>query len=383
VNRTQTLDERAPRSVNAPLAGLGKVTTLRNMSHLFDPLTIRQVTFRNRIGVSPMCQYSSEDGFASDWHLVHLGSRAVGGAALVIAEATAVSPVARISPGDLGIWKDEHLPQLARIAAFLEREGAVAGIQLAHAGRKASTARPWDGGQAVPDAQGGWEPIGPSALAFGEHYRLPREASTEDLVEIRAQFRAAALRAKSAGFRYLELHAAHGYLLHSFLSPLSNRRTDQYGGSFENRTRLVLEVARDLREVWPEDRVLAVRLSCTDWVEGGWTIDDTVKLAQLLERENVDLIDCSSGGNVPSAKISVGPGYQVQFAEAVKRGTKLHAAAVGMITEAKQADAIIREGRADLVFLAREMLRDPYFGVNAAHALKQKAPVPKQYTRAH
>jgi len=330
-----------------------------------------------------MCQYSSTDGFASDWHLVHLGSRAVGGAALVIAEATAVSAVGRISPGDLGIWKDEHVPALARIAAFVENQGAVAGIQIAHAGRKASTARPWDGGQAVSDAQGGWEPIAPSALAFGEHYRRPRAASAQDLAEIRGQFRAAAERARAAGFRYLELHAAHGYLLHSFLSPLSNQRSDEYGGSFENRTRLLLEVARELREIWPEDRVLAARLSCTDWVEGGWTSEDTVRLAQLLEREGVDVIDCSSGGNVASAKIPVGPGYQVQFAEAVKRGTKLLAAAVGMITEAKQAEAIIREGRADFVFLAREMLRDPYFAVNAAHALSHKAPVPKQYTRAH
>ena len=362
---------------------MGKVITLSRMPHLFEPLTIRGVTFRNRIGVSPMCQYSSEDGFATDWHLVHLGSRAVGGAALVIAEATAVSPIGRISPGDLGIWKDEHLTQLSRIVAFVESEGAVAGIQIAHAGRKASTARPWDGGQAVADAQGGWEPVGPSALAFGEHYRVPRAASADELKEIRGQFRAAALRAKSAGFRYLELHAAHGYLLHSFLSPLSNQRTDQYGGSLENRARLLLEVTRELREVWPQDRVLGVRLSCTDWAEGGWTIDDTVKVAQLLEREDVDLIDCSSGGNVASAKIPVAPGYQVQFAEAVKRGTKLHSAAVGMITEAKQADAIVSEGKADLVLLAREMLRDPYFAVDAAHALKHKAPVPRQYTRAH
>lgn len=357
--------------------------TLRGMPHLFDPLTIRGVTFRNRIGVSPMCQYSSEDGFATDWHLVHLGSRAVGGAALVVAEATAVSAIGRISPGDLGIWQDAHLAPLTRIASFIEGEGAVAGIQLAHAGRKASTARPWDGGQAVANEQGGWEPVGPSALAFGEHYRTPREASLEELTEIRGQFRAAALRAKAAGFRYLELHAAHGYLLHSFLSPLSNERTDQYGGSFENRTRLVLEVARELRAAWPQDRVLGVRLSCTDWTEGGWTSEDTVKLAQLLEREGVDLIDCSSGGNVASAKIPVGPGYQVPFSEAVKRGTQLHTAAVGMITEAKQADEIIRDGKADFVLLAREMLRDPYFAVNAAHALKHKAPVPKQYTRAH
>jgi 2,4-dienoyl-CoA reductase-like NADH-dependent reductase (Old Yellow Enzyme family) len=353
------------------------------MPHLFEPLEIRGVVFRNRIGVSPMCQYSSEDGFASDWHLVHLGSRAVGGAALVVAEATAVSAIGRISPGDLGIWKDEHVTQLARIVQFIEAEGAVAGIQIAHAGRKASTSRPWEGGLGISNEAGGWDTIGPSALAFSDTYRVPGAATVTQLAEIRGQFRAAALRAKNAGFRYLELHAAHGYLLHSFLSPLSNQRKDEYGGSFENRTRLVLEVARDLREAWPKDRVLGVRLSCTDWTEGGWTSDDTVRLAQLLEQAGIDVLDCSSGGNVAKATIPVGPGYQVQFAEAVKRGTQLNVAAVGMITEAHQADAIIKEGKADFVFLAREMLRDPYFGVNAAHALKHKAPVPKQYTRAH
>jgi 2,4-dienoyl-CoA reductase-like NADH-dependent reductase (Old Yellow Enzyme family) len=353
------------------------------MPHLFEPLTIRGVTFRNRIGVSPMCQYSSEEGFATDWHLVHLGSRAVGGAALVIAEATAVSAIGRISPGDLGIWKDEHVEQLARIAHFVEAQGAVAGIQIAHAGRKASTLRPWDGNGAIADSAGGWEPVGASAVAFSETYRVPAALTVQQIAEIRGQFRAAALRAKAAGFRYLELHAAHGYLMHSFLSPLSNQRTDEYGGSFENRARIVLEIARDVRAVWPEDRVLGMRLSCTDWTPGGWTSEDTVKLAQLLEQEKLDILDCSSGGNVGAAKIPVGPGYQVEFAEAVKRGTKLHVAAVGMITEAKQADAIISEGKADLVFLAREMLRDPYFGVNAAHALRHKAPVPKQYTRAH
>jgi 2,4-dienoyl-CoA reductase-like NADH-dependent reductase (Old Yellow Enzyme family) len=359
------------------------VSTLSGMPHLFEPLTLRGVVFRNRIGVSPMCQYSSEDGFASDWHLVHLGSRAVGGAALVVAEATAVSAIGRISPGDLGIWKDEHVAQLSRIAHFIEEQGAVAGIQIAHAGRKASTSRPWEGGQGIANDAGGWDTIGPSALAFSDSYRVPAAASVAQLAEIRGQFRAAAFRAKSAGFRYLELHAAHGYLLHSFLSPLSNQRTDEYGGSFENRARLVIEVVRELRAVWPEDRVLGVRLSCTDWTEGGWSSQDTVKLAQLLEQENIDVVDCSSGGNVAKAQIPVGPGYQVQFAEAVKRGTKLHVAAVGLITEAHQADLLLKEGKADLVFMAREMLRDPYFGVNAAHALKQKAPVPKQYTRAH
>jgi 2,4-dienoyl-CoA reductase-like NADH-dependent reductase (Old Yellow Enzyme family) len=353
------------------------------MPQLFDPLEIRGVTFRNRIGVSPMCQYSSEDGFASDWHLVHLGSRAVGGAALVVAEATAVSPIGRISPSDLGIWKDEHVTQLARIAGFIEAQGAVAGIQIAHAGRKASTAAPWASGHALANDAGGWQPVGPSALAFGEQYRVPAELSLAQLSELRTQFVAAARRAQSAGFRYLELHAAHGYLLHSFLSPLSNRRTDAYGGSFENRTRLVLEVVREVRAAWPADRVLGVRVSCTDWVEGGWTMDDTVELAQRLEREHVDVIDCSSGGNVAKLTIAAGPGYQVEFAAAVKQKTKLCVAAVGMLTEAHQVDQVIREGKADFVFLAREMLRDPYFALSAAHALKQKAPVPKQYARAH
>ena len=353
------------------------------MTHLFETLKIRGVEFRNRIGVSPMCQYSSEDGFASDWHLVHLGSRAVGGAALVIAEATAVSAIGRISPGDLGIWKDEHVTQLARIATFVEQHGAVAGIQIAHAGRKASVARPWDGGHALSNEAGGWQPVGASPLAFSDAYRVPAELSSEQIASIRGEFRAAAIRAKTAGFRYLELHAAHGYLLHSFLSPLSNRRSDAYGGSFENRARFALEVARDVRAVWPTDRVLGMRLSCTDWTEGGWTIEETVRLAQLLEKEGIDVLDCSSGGNVANAVIPTGPEYQVPFAEAVKRGTKLNVAAVGMITEAHQADAIIHAGKADFVFLAREMLRDPYFAVNAARALKHKAPVPQQYTRAH
>lgn len=353
------------------------------MSHLFEPLQIRGVKFRNRIGVSPMCQYSSEDGFASDWHLVHLGSRAVGGAALVVVEATAVSEIGRISPADLGIWKDAHVTELARIARFVAAEGAVAGIQIAHAGRKASVARPWDGGQVLTDDAGGWEPVGPSAIPFSEQYRVPAQLSIPQLTEIRAQFVAAACRAELAGFRYLELHAAHGYLLHSFLSPLSNQRSDAYGGSFENRARLVLELARELRAAWPLDRVLGVRLSCTDWVPGGWALEDTVKLAQLLEQEGVDVIDCSSGGNLAKVTIPVGPGYQVAFAEAVKRGTNLRVAAVGLITEAHRAEAIIAECKADFVLMAREMLRDPYFAVNAARTLKQKAPVPKQYTRAH
>jgi 2,4-dienoyl-CoA reductase-like NADH-dependent reductase (Old Yellow Enzyme family) len=353
------------------------------MAHLFDPLSIRGVTFRNRIAVSPMCQYSSQDGFASDWHLVHLGSRAVGGAALVVAEATAVEARGRISPGDLGLWQDAHIETLARIARFLEEHGAVAGIQLAHAGRKAATARPWEGGKPLTNEAGGWDIVGPSPIPFDASYRVPHQLSVDEIAGVREQFCAAAKRAIRAGFRYLELHAAHGYLLHSFLSPLSNQRSDAYGGSFENRARFLLETARSLRAVWPRDRVLGVRLSCTDWVPGGWTIEDTVQLAPLLEREEVDLIDCSAGGSAAHAIIPTGPGYQVGFAEAVKRATKLHVAAVGLITEPEQANAIIAEGKADFVFLARQFLRDPYFALNAARALGHKPAVPPQYGRAH
>ena len=353
------------------------------MPQLFDPLSIRGVSFRNRIAVSPMCQYSSTDGFANDWHLVHLGSRAVGGAALVVAEATAVEARGRISPSDLGIWQDAHVEALARIARFLDEQGTVAGIQIAHAGRKAATGRPWEGGKPLADDAGGWDVIGASALAFDEPYRVPAELSVAQIAGVRELFVAATKRALAANFRYLELHAAHGYLLHSFLSPLSNRRTDAYGGSFENRVRFLLETVRSVREVWPQDRVLGVRLSCTDWVAGGWDIEQTVQLAELLERADVDLIDCSTGGNAAKASIPTGPGYQVQFAEAVKRATKLRVAAVGMITEAAQANAIISAEQADFVFVARQFLRDPYFAINAARALGEKPTVPPQYGRAH
>jgi 2,4-dienoyl-CoA reductase-like NADH-dependent reductase (Old Yellow Enzyme family) len=353
------------------------------MAHLFDPLQIRGVTFRNRIAVSPMCQYSSQDGFANDWHLVHLGSRAIGGASLVVAEATAVEARGRISPSDLGLWQDAHLEPLARIARFLEEHGAVAGIQLAHAGRKAATARPWEGGKPLTDEAGGWDIVGPSPIPFDAPYRVPHQLSVEELAGIREQFCAAAKRALSAGFRYLELHAAHGYLLHSFLSPLSNQRSDEYGGSLQNRARFLLETTRSLRAIWPQDRVFGVRLSCTDWVPGGWTLEDTLQLAQLLEREEVDLIDCSSGGSAAHAIIPTGPGYQVGFAEAVKRATKVHVAAVGLITDAQQANAIVSENRADMVFLARQFLRDPYFAINAARALGHKPTLPPQYGRAH
>ncbi|MEO7035890.1 MAG: NADH:flavin oxidoreductase/NADH oxidase [Polyangiaceae bacterium] len=353
------------------------------MPHLFDPITIRSVTFRNRIGVSPMCQYSCQDGFANDWHLVHLGSRAVGGAGLVIAEATGVEARGRISPGDLGIYKDEHVAPLARVAKFVSQQGAVAGIQIAHAGRKASTGLPWAGGKPLTKETGAWEIVGASAIPFAVGYEIPSALTPEEIAGIRDKFRAAAVRAKDAGFGYLEIHAAHGYLLHSFLSPLSNHRSDQYGGPFDNRVRFLLEVVRSVREVWPQDRVLGVRLSCTDWVEGGWTSEDTVRLAQLLELAEVDVLDCSSGGNVPKAPIPVGPAYQLPFAEAVKRATsKLRVAAVGMITEPTQADGIIAAEQADFVFLAREFLRDPYFPRSAAAALGHKLTPPAQYGRA-
>jgi 2,4-dienoyl-CoA reductase-like NADH-dependent reductase (Old Yellow Enzyme family) len=356
------------------------------MSALFRPFQIRGVTLRNRIGVSPMCQYSSTDGFASDWHLVHLGSRAVGGAGLVMTEAAAVEARGRISPEDLGIWDDAHVEPLARIVHRVHAQGAVAGVQVAHAGRKAGTARPWEGGLPLADEQGGWSPIGPSALAFAAGYRVPEAASVAELGSIRAAFRAAAQRALLAGFRWLELHAAHGYLLHSFLSPLSNRRDDAYGGSFEGRIRLLREVAREVRMVWPEELPLAVRLSCTDWVEGGWSPEETVELSRRLKREGVDLIDCSSGGavpltGVPQPNIPVGPGYQVPFARAV-RAAGIPSAAVGLITEPQQAEEIVARGDADLVMLGRALLREPYWPLTAAKALGVSSEVPAQYLRA-
>jgi 2,4-dienoyl-CoA reductase-like NADH-dependent reductase (Old Yellow Enzyme family) len=358
------------------------------MPHLFEPITFRGVTLRNRIGVSPMCQYSCQDGFASDWHLVHLGSRAVGGAALVTVEATAVEAIGRISPQDMGIWSDAHIEPLARVARFVKARGAVPGIQLAHAGRKASRARPWEGGHHVSDAQGGWSVVGASAIPFDNSptaaWRIPAPLDAAGLARVRDAFRAASQRALTAGFEWLEIHAAHGYLLHSFYSPLSNQRSDEYGGSFENRVRLLLEVARIVRKVWPDDKPLGVRLSCTDWEPNGWTIEDSVALAALLKAEGVDLIDCSSAGNTPQPKIPVGASYQVPFAEAIRHRAEIPTAAVGMITDSMQADDIVRNGRADLVFLARELLRDPYWPLRAFQALHVKgdSPVPPQYLRA-
>ena len=351
------------------------------MPHLFEPLTIRGVTLRNRIGVSPMCQYSSADGFASDWHLVHLGSRAVGGAALVFAEATAVEARGRISPQDLGLWRDDHVEMLGRIARFIRSRGAVPGIQLAHAGRKASRNRPWEPDRDIPDHEGGWQPVGPSARAFASGWRVPGAMTAGDIHGVVSAFEAAAGRARDAGFEWVELHAAHGYLCHSFYSPLSNGREDEYGGSFAGRIRLTIEALRAIRRAWPDDRPVSVRVSCTDWTEGGWTLDDSVALARVLAEEGADVVDCSSGGNVPGARIPLGPGYQVPFADAVRRHAGIATAAVGLITEPTQADEIVRGGRADLVLLAREELRDPYWPIHAAQALDQPPPVPPQYFR--
>ncbi|HLW98052.1 MAG TPA: NADH:flavin oxidoreductase/NADH oxidase [Candidatus Acidoferrales bacterium] len=351
--------------------------------HLFSPLTIREITFRNRIVVSPMCQYSCEDGLATDWHLVHLGSRAVGGAALVFAEATAVTADGRISPADLGIWKDEHVAPLARAARFIKSQGAVAGIQLAHAGRKASTAAPWLGGKPLGVEQGGWSPIyAPSEIAFNEGYQTPAGLSIAEIGGIVEAYVQAAKRALTAGFEVIEIHSAHGYLGNEFLSPLSNRRTDEYGRSFENRTRFTREVAEAVRRVWPVRLPLFLRISASDWAEGGWTIEDSVALAKMVRPLGVDLIDCSGGGLVPYAKIPVGPGYQVPFAEAVRRQANIASGAVGMITDPMQADQIIRNGQADFVIMAREFLRDPYWPLHAAAAVHQEIAWPKQYERA-
>jgi 2,4-dienoyl-CoA reductase-like NADH-dependent reductase (Old Yellow Enzyme family) len=350
---------------------------------LLTPLSIRAVTLRNRIGVSPMCQYSSDDGFANDWHLVHLGQFALGGAALVLTEATAVTPAGRISPRDLGLWKDEHVEMLARIGRFVRAHGAVFGAQLAHAGRKASTAPPWQGGGAVDPAHGGWSPIlAPSAIPFSEEYQTPVALGDAGVAAVIQAFRTAAQRALGTGMQVLELHAAHGYLLHQFLSPLSNRRTDRYGGSFENRVRLLRETVAAVRAVWPEEHPLLVRLSVTDWHQDGWTPEDSVALARLLAADGVDMIDCSSGGNVRRVQIPIGPGYQVRFAEQLRRGAHIATAAVGLITDPAQADTIVGAGQADLVFLARELLRDPHWALRAARELRQEIDWPKQYERA-
>ena len=352
-------------------------------THLFTPLTQRGVTFPNRIVVSPMCQYSCEDGFANDWHFVHLGSRAVGGAGLVIVEATAVTSEGRISPGDMGLWKDEQIARLKRIADFGHEHGARFGIQLAHAGRKSSTGRPWEGGTKITPAQGGWTDVfAPSAIPFSKDYPQPIELDKAGIRRIVRAFAEAAERALTAGFDLVEIHSAHGYLLHEFLSPLSNQRTDQYGGSFENRIRALLEVVDAVRGVWPEDRPLWVRISATDWAEGGWDADQSAGLAKVLKKHGVDLVDASSGGLVEYQKIPVGAGYQVEFAEKIRREAGIATGAVGMITDAAQAETIIRTGQADVVLLARELLRDPYWPLHAAEKLHQATTYPVQYLRS-
>jgi 2,4-dienoyl-CoA reductase-like NADH-dependent reductase (Old Yellow Enzyme family) len=352
--------------------------------NLFDPLQIRDVTFRNRIAVSPMCEYSSEDGFANDWHLVHLGSRAVGGAGAVLTEATAVVPEGRISPCDLGIWKDEHIENLSRIVAFIRQHGAVAGTQLAHAGFKASTDVPWrNHGNPVAVADGGWRPVYSSTnKPFTPQSIQPEALTVEAIARLVYAYNLAAERALEAGFDLIEIHAAHGYLIHQFLSPLVNTRTDHYGGCFENRTRLLREIIAAVRFAWPERLPLWLRISASDWTEGGWTIEDSVALARMVEPLGVDLIDCSSGGIVPTAKIPVGPGYQTPFAERIRRETEILTGAVGMITAPEQAQHVLATGQADMVVLARELLRDPYWPLRAAHLLKQNVQWPKQYLRA-
>lgn len=332
-----------------------------------------------------MCQYSSTDGLADDWHLVHLGSRAVGGVGLVIAEATAVSSEGRISPGDAGIWADKHVEPITRINRFIRQQGAVPGIQLAHAGRKASASRPWEGDRSLADSEGGWQTIAPSAVAFGDTLtKVPHAMTEKDIVRVQNDFVAATKRSLAAGVEWLELHFAHGYLAHEFLSPLSNQRTDNYGGSFENRIRFAVETTRAVRAAWPDKLPLAVRLSCTDWVEGGWDIEQSVELSRRLKAEGVDLIDCSSGAIVPYAKIPVAPCFQVPFAERIRREAGVATAAVGFITQPQEADDIVRQGRADLVLLAREFLRDAYWPAHAAKVLgqKEKLPPPVQYARA-
>lgn len=353
------------------------------MSKLFERYKLREIEFRNRIWVSPMCQYSSEDGMPTDWHLVHLGSRAVGGAGLVIQEATAVSPEGRISPSDAGIWSDEHAESYKRIAKFIKEQGAVAGIQLAHAGRKASTGEPWNGGIKVEIEDGGWETVAPGAIAFNADYPMPREMSKADITQATEDFVAATRRSVDAGFEVIEIHAAHGYLFHEFLSPLSNKRADEYGGSLENRMRFLLDVAKKVREAVLENMPVFVRISATDWTENGWDLAQSVELCRELKNLGIDLIDVSSGGNVPDAKIPVAPNYQVSFAAEIRKQVGIATGAVGMITNAKQAEEILQNNEADAILMAREFLRDPYFPFTAAKELGENLDyVPKQYGRA-
>jgi 2,4-dienoyl-CoA reductase-like NADH-dependent reductase (Old Yellow Enzyme family) len=351
---------------------------------LFDKLKIRDITLRNRVIVSPMCQYSSNDGFADDWHLVHLGSRAIGGAGLVFTEATAVEAGGRISPNDLGIWKDDHIQMLKRITTFIEAQGAIAGMQLAHSGRKGSVSRPWEGDSLLDEEHGGWKPVvAPSPIPFSPDYAVPELLSVKEISEKVKSFAKAAERALKAGFRAIEVHAAHGYLLNEFLSPVTNKRTDEYGGSFKNRIRLVLEVVQAVRRVWPEGYPVFVRISATDWLEPeGWDIEQSVELARALKPEGVDLIDCSSGNIVPYAKIPAGPGFQVVFAERIRKECGIMTGALGLIISPQQAETIIRTGQADAVVIARQFLRDPYWPLHAAAELREQIAWPVQYNRA-
>lgn len=352
------------------------------MSKLLSPLKIRDIELKNRIVISPMCMYSAIDGFANDWHLVHLGSRAVGGAGLIIQEATAVSPEGRISLGDLGLYKDEHIEMLQRITTFIHQQGAVAGIQLAHAGRKASCAKAWEGGKQLKKNEGGWTTVAPSAIPYHSDDEVPQALDLGGIQKVISDFRNAAQRALKAGYKVIDIHAAHGYLIHQFLSPLSNHRADNYGGSFENRIRLLLEIVDAVRTVWPLNLPLLVRISASDWAEGGWSIDESVKLAAILKGKGVDLIDTSSGGMVHNAKVPVGPGYQVPFAERIKKESGILTGTVGLITQVQQAEDILQKGQADLIFIAREALRNPYFALNTAKTLGDEIEWPRQYLRA-
>lgn len=352
-----------------------------NVAHLFQPLSLRGITLPNRIALSPMCQYSAEDGFAKDWHVVHYGSRAVGGAGLIIVEATAVQPRGRISPYDLGLWDDDHIEPLRRIVELIQKYGAVPGIQIGHAGRKASARRPWDGRGWVPPEQGGWNVVGPSALPFSPGAPMPEALDKAGLDGVEQAFVGAANRALQAGFEVVEVHAAHGYLLHQFLSPVSNRREDEYGGSLENRMRFPLRIARSVREAWPDSLPVFVRVSATDWVQGGWSPDDTVVFSRRLRELGIDLIDVSSGGSVPDAVIPTGPDYQVPFAAQIRTEAGVATGAVGLITEVQQAETILATGKADLVLLGRKLLRDPYWPLHAARQLGADVPWPPQYLR--
>lgn len=354
------------------------------MSHLFEPIKIGEVIFRNRVGVSPMCQYCYQDGFSNEWQVVHLGARAIGGVGFVISEATAIVPEGRISPNDLGIWSDEHIEALSKVTKFIISQGAVAGIQLAHAGRKACTHRPWDGGTPIQkDHPDWWQVVGASPVPFNEKYQIPHELTINEIHEIQDKFVNAAIRSLKAGFNLLEIHAAHGYLLHSFYSPVSNQRTDEYGGSFENRIRFLLETVQRIRKVWPARLPLFVRLSATEWTKDGWNVQDSIRLAQKLKNEGVDVIDCSSGGNIPGVKITLKPGYQVPLSEEIRKNSGIKTTTVGLISDPEHANNIILQDEADFVLLGRELLRNPFWTLDAAMKLGQPSPIPPQYLRAY